>query len=887
MLSSVSLLLPYALLNIPTTPTVSSEKSTLRFHPNPPINMLAVQSSNNSRESSPVMTTNWSHKPQNQRDPSSYRSDERDAATSNALLREKLTSPRPSPDVFQNGHMNNNRKQSHYDSKQAAFSIDSDDLLTPQRDALSSAASTSSSPQDSVPDPSGVSDTSSSPPNQSRYRYQEYPQRQTVASPTFSNDSHRSSHRASPNPHKQSFPDEFGRASFTGDQPTVRPGDLHAQQNQGLSPLSPFTEPFSPPSGRNGHASHPESMFGGHQATDLTEKRSASSLNSVNSQTTASSMDAFSTSFTDFRPSSASSSIIQTVGSIQQAKMHPALAQNGDGSASGAFGYNQFSAAPGAIPLPQSNNISDRLAPSSRSSQDSSAATSTAHLPSTTGAPEEISTIFVIGFPDDMHEREFQNMFIFSPGFEAAILKTPHGTSGGSNASNSSRDGAYSATPKMPPTSAVPYGVTTDQFGVPLMPGPGMFDSHMEDASAGPTLSHALSQRDGPRDLNHRKQIIGFAKFRSRQEAMDAKDVLSGRRVDAEKDCVLKAEMAKKNLHTRRGLANEAPAGATSSVGVGNTAGNSSLPSSVLALGQQNLAIAASLSPALLANIAQRSPSVQTAAAAAHAAANAPLSADAAHGSALRDADQLSPNRDRTLSAVPQQRSAFDAFHSVPPTQLSPPYASRQGELAGGPTESRFNFGAAGSREASSPPASGPARQNPAVQPPYSRFGDAGFGKSLLQQLDGGEDQFPAISQTNDSFTRHAFFNGRSEELAGPSQLGPGPISPPPGSHSSFGSSPPASNGNFGSRFQGLSLNTGLSSTTRATSPPTSGMLSPRAGNPADMNPPINTLYVGGLPAVLPSLTGPMSASHLEDSLRSVFSRSPGFKRLCFRQKSK
>lgn len=38
---------------------------------------------------------------------------------------------------------------------------------------------------------------------------------------------------------------------------------------------------------------------------------------------------------------------------------------------------------------------------------------------------EEISTIFVVGFPEDMHEREFQNMFIFSPGFEAATLKVP------------------------------------------------------------------------------------------------------------------------------------------------------------------------------------------------------------------------------------------------------------------------------------------------------------------------------------------------------------------------------------------------------------------------------------------------------------------------------
>lgn len=38
---------------------------------------------------------------------------------------------------------------------------------------------------------------------------------------------------------------------------------------------------------------------------------------------------------------------------------------------------------------------------------------------------EEISTLFVVGFPEDMQEREFQNMFVFSSGFEAATLKVP------------------------------------------------------------------------------------------------------------------------------------------------------------------------------------------------------------------------------------------------------------------------------------------------------------------------------------------------------------------------------------------------------------------------------------------------------------------------------
>ncbi|CDS06633.1 Putative RNA recognition domain-containingprotein [Lichtheimia ramosa] len=96
---------------------------------------------------------------------------------------------------------------------------------------------------------------------------------------------------------------------------------------------------------------------------------------------------------------------------------------------------------------------------------------------------EEISTIFVVGFPEDMQEREFQNMFIFSPGFEAATLKVPE-----------------------------------------------------------------------EEDSSNKKQIIGFAKFRTRLEALEAKELLTGRRVDAEKGCVLKAEMARKNLHTKRGL---------------------------------------------------------------------------------------------------------------------------------------------------------------------------------------------------------------------------------------------------------------------------------------------------------------------------------------------
>ncbi|KAI7893090.1 uncharacterized protein EV154DRAFT_417569 [Mucor mucedo] len=101
--------------------------------------------------------------------------------------------------------------------------------------------------------------------------------------------------------------------------------------------------------------------------------------------------------------------------------------------------------------------------------------------------PEEISTLFVVGFPENMQEREFQNMFMFSPGFEAATLKVP----------------------------SVMMGVIEE---------------------------------------DSRKQIIGFVRFRTRLDALDAKAILNGKRIDHEKGSVLKAELAKKNLHTKKEL---------------------------------------------------------------------------------------------------------------------------------------------------------------------------------------------------------------------------------------------------------------------------------------------------------------------------------------------
>ncbi|KIO30984.1 hypothetical protein M407DRAFT_68388, partial [Tulasnella calospora MUT 4182] len=182
---------------------------------------------------------------------------------------------------------------------------------------------------------------------------------------------------------------------------------------------------------------------------------------------------------------------------------------------------------------------------------------------------EEISTIFVVGFPDDMQEREFQNMFTFCPGFEAATLKVPnkelpsYGATGNTNAAQAVAAAALQRAGIFPQSqppfngSNDPYNLlTTNSGGVVLdTANNGIWGglANGEDAYRALNLPPG-TDLSGLAPPAPRKQIIGFAKFRTRQEALDAREVLQGRRVDMEKGSVLKAEMAKKNLHTKRGV---------------------------------------------------------------------------------------------------------------------------------------------------------------------------------------------------------------------------------------------------------------------------------------------------------------------------------------------
>ncbi|KAG1836706.1 hypothetical protein F4604DRAFT_1602348 [Suillus subluteus] len=179
------------------------------------------------------------------------------------------------------------------------------------------------------------------------------------------------------------------------------------------------------------------------------------------------------------------------------------------------------------------------------------------------GLPQETSTIFVVGFPDDMQEREFQNMFTFSSGFEAATLKIPnkeytvYGSVSGTTSTTPSglplRGGAYAG--YLGAGSNDPYNVVAiNQGGVVIDNG------RDSPTTSWPPLAMPLDEPShfqvgqGLGGQSPRKQIIGFAKFRTRQEALEARDLLQGRRVDIEKGAILKAKMAKKNLHIKRGV---------------------------------------------------------------------------------------------------------------------------------------------------------------------------------------------------------------------------------------------------------------------------------------------------------------------------------------------
>lgn len=162
-------------------------------------------------------------------------------------------------------------------------------------------------------------------------------------------------------------------------------------------------------------------------------------------------------------------------------------------------------------------------------------------------------------------------MFTFSSGFEAATLKIPNKDSTAYGANPSATANAVSPAGRGSFQIGFPYANANDPYNMLSINQSGVVDGR-EGPGAWPTSD--INDLAGGMNVNQppsgapRKQIIGFAKFRTRAEALAARDLLQGRRVDIEKGAILKAEMAKKNLHTKRGVG---PLGAPLSVNVGGT----------------------------------------------------------------------------------------------------------------------------------------------------------------------------------------------------------------------------------------------------------------------------------------------------------------------------
>ncbi|KAG0709899.1 hypothetical protein DFH29DRAFT_20403 [Suillus ampliporus] len=631
------------------------------------------------------------------------------------------------------------------------------------------------------------------------------------------------------------------------------------------------------------------------------------------------------------------------------------------------------------------------------------------------GLPEEISTIFVVGFPDDMQEREFQNMFTFSSGFEAATLKIPnkeytaYGSVGGTTSTTPSglplRGGAYAG--YLGAGSNDPYNVVTvNQGGVVIDNG------RDGPTTSWPPLAMPLDEPShfqvgqGLSGQPPRKQIIGFAKFRTRQEALEARDLLQGRRVDIEKGAILKAEMAKKNLHTKRGVGMGATAsGSGGSVSLGSGMGNLGGLSGSGGMGSlsglaNNADIIANLASLNLnSNLNLNNLAALTGnSSELLSARERELNAVGLGGSGWREGRLGDSSEDERESNVRDRRrealglglglmrgareraqadeedrvrrskdlkqfqtdaprilpgnTAFDAFHSVSPPSLS--RHSQSGLLSpasgsmsiSGLTEGGSNgpsplmgngYGniiAQTGRDATSNivPDHNSHRESRSIGPwdvpsPREREG-SGIPQTLSSLYAARKSSMmpvrPASPQQESPPSNAAFSPPDDDDMMLPPHRSGALRSLYPLSSQveeslhlqpqSMGSATSSSAGGFeGDRPVLLAV-----STSAQPSSGSAGIGSPQLPSPAsqsgsasssvgvngggsatsagnvvgagprnvvvDQNPPINTLYVGNLPTG--SVGSGYPAGFLEDSLRDLFSRRPGYRKLCFRQKS-
>lgn len=391
----------------------------------------------------------------------------------------------------------------------------------------------------------------------------------------------------------------------------------------------------------------------------------------------------------------------------------------------------------------------------------------------------DVSTIFVVGFPDDMTEREFTNMFAFAEGFEAATLKFPwprDGSIAGSDAGD--RADEFTAAAAAAATGQQPQQQQQQQLAT-------AFEGFATGAST-PLSTTASANGTTP----GARKIIGFARFATREQALDARDTLSGRRVDYERGSILKAEMAKKNLHMRKNVV------VTTTGAAGAGAGAGSTPSSGTGTGTAPASAYGNSAPPGTPFVPQQTPvtatatadsSVPTAPAADRrrdgTGPSIPLSAiDAAELQKIAQAGNLPPaafaeiarqnlvNKAAVAAAAPSAQAdsaataAYEAFHVRSRSEYYE-YEAQQVQ--------HHHQGGAYPLAPSSATSSSPPHQ-PSLVP---GLGQLSGQRSMLQQLDEG-----LVSSASAAYTSPDLRGGVA--TSGRGSVGVGPHSREPSSHS-------------------------------------------------------------------------------------------------------
>ncbi|KAI7896385.1 uncharacterized protein EV154DRAFT_598339 [Mucor mucedo] len=389
-----------------------------------------------------------------------------------------------------------------------------------------------------------------------------------------------------------------------------------------------------------------------------------------------------------------------------------------------------------ATPFSHPFNFNDiqRVHPLSASPGNSSFFRTTSPVQSSS-TMDDVTTIFVVGFPEDMAEREFQNMFIFCQGFEAASLKW-----------------------------------------------------HCKDGE-----EESIPSNGG------KKQMIGFARFRTRLEALEAIEVLSGKKIDQEKGTVLKAEMAKKNLHIKRGSATQTSTSTSSS-----TCSTTITPAP------------SSIQPSAINELKSRYDSFSP-------LPTDLLSQDLYDSSSFNDSlfGIRSQSFDQDLGFISSR--AFSLHHQHP-SQLQQQQQQQQ--------QHPIHHQHQQQQQQQHQHPIQHQHQHPIQQQQYNNNNDPYHYLSKSTPV----DRFDSVLEHDLMRMGSLSINTSSMDLRSPS------ISSP--------------------------------TTTTTTTTTSTSLLANRLPNPADQNPPCNTLYVGNLP---PNTS--------EEELRLVFSNCKGYRRMCFRTK--